>query len=341
VPDLKHLAHIATGVSLSKFLAVLDQCQRKCGRSKAVMFVDVLLCSALYGAGYYDYSIFGLYSMNHTHRNTFVTRLRNKRLIERLNDPSVSAKFELKSEQAKRLGKFMRRDIVPVAGLDLEGLRKFVADKEVFFAKPDEGCSGKGIEKLVVADFATLDELLAYVTSEDKNFGVIEELIVQHPDMAALYPLAINTIRIVTLVDHTGQAHVIYSTQKMGDKGKFVDNLENDGLAVPIDATTGKMRGVAHTSRLEVLDKHPYTGVVFDGYKIPYLAEAHDLVKQAALEMAPGMRYIGWDVCIMPDGPAIVEGNDWPGYDFWQLPEHTPDQIGLWPLYCALVPGLK
>ena len=53
------------------------------------------------------------------------------------------------------------------------------------------------------------------------------------------------------------------------------------------------------------------------------------------------MRYLGWDVCITPDGPVIVEGNDYPGYDFWQQPEHTPDRIGLWPTYQKLIPELR
>ena len=52
------------------------------------------------------------------------------------------------------------------------------------------------------------------------------------------------------------------------------------------------------------------------------------------------MRYIGWDVCIMPDGPAIVEGNNYAGYDFSQLPEHRPDKIGDLPFFQQFVPGL-
>ena len=70
------------------------------------------------------------------------------------------------------------------------------------------------------------------------------------------------------------------------------------------------------------------------------MEEAIELCKKAAL-VEPRMRYLGWDVCITPDGPVIVEGNDYPGYDFWQQPEHTPDRIGLWPTYQKLIPELR
>ena len=118
-----------------------------------------------------------------------------------------------------------------------------------------------------------------------------------------------------------------------------MDNMENSGLCCPIDQDTGRICGVAHTSALINYDKHPYTGVELIGFKVPYVKEAIDLVKKAALEV-PEVKFVGWDVCITPDGPVIIEGNDYPGYDFWQLPEHTPDKIGLYPYYKALVKEL-
>ena len=75
------------------------------------------------------------------------------------------------------------------------------------------------------------------------------------------------------------------------------------------------------------------------GYQLPYVKEAIELAKKAAL-VVDDMRFIGWDVFIAPDGPGIIEGNDYPGYDFSQLPEHTPDKIGMWAYYKKLIPDL-
>ena len=337
---IKYFFKVITGVRFKKFFNVLDKCHEKCGKSKLVMFFDVLWCAVRYGAGYYDYSIFAFYNMNAKQRDTYVTRMRNKRIISRLNRDDCDYMFDDKDYFAKRFMKYLRRDVLIVKDMTPESLESFCRDKEVIFAKPNNGVSGKGIEKLKVSDFESVKALYDYVKNPEKKFGLLEEAIKQHPEISKLYPLAINTFRIVTVVDDNGDSHCIYCTLKMGDKGKFVDNLENDGMCVMVDREKGCLTGVGHTSRLEVLDRHPWTGIVFEGYKLPYINEAIGLALEAAKEV-PEIRYVGWDVAISENGPCIVEGNNYPGYDFWQLPEQTPDKIGLWYVYKKILPGLK
>ena len=38
-----------------------------------------------------------------------------------------------------------------------------------------------------------------------------------------------------------------------------------------------------------------------------------------------------------PDGPAIIEGNDFPGTDLCQLAPFCPEKTGLWPYYKELL----
>ena len=337
---LRYLSRVISGMSFKKMKGALDVCREKSGKSRFIMFFDMLWCMLRYGAGYYDYKIFGFYGLNGKQRATIVTRMKNKKLISRLNDEKFCATYDDKNAFAKLFGEFLRRDFLDMREITPQNLKEFVKGKAVIFAKPNNGTSGYGIEKLHPADFENTEALYAYLTDPEKKFGLLEEEIVQHPAINALYPLSINTMRIVTLLDDNGEVHVIYTTLKMGDGGRFVDNLDNGGMCVPVDPERECLVGVAHTARLEVLDSHPYSGIVFDGYKIPYVKEAHELVKKAALKV-PQIRYSGWDICIMPDGPAVVESNNYPGYDFWQLPEQTPDKTGLWPTYKRLLPGLK
>jgi hypothetical protein len=55
--------------------------------------------------------------------------------------------------------------------------------------------------------------------------------------------------------------------------------------------------------------KHPDSGVVFEGYKIPYYEEAVALAKRC-MDSFYGLKSVGWDVAITTDGPVIIEGND-------------------------------
>ena len=330
---------VLSGMRFKKMFKVIDDVHKKTNKSKISIFFDMINCMIRYGAGYYDYNIFAFYNMNHKQRKTYITRFKNNKLIMYCNDQNYSHIFNNKNEFNKIYKKYLNREYLDLENVTFKQFEKFMKNKDIIFAKPNVGESGKGIEKLNKKDFKDLNEMFDYITNKDKNFGIIEELIVQHEALNKLYPLAINSLRIVTIVVD-GKAHVVYVVSKSGNKGKFVDNMENDGLCCPVDTEKGEICNVAHTSKLITYDTHPYTNVKLIGYKIPYIKEAMDLVKKAALEV-PQVKYVGWDVFIGPNGPGIIEGNDYPGYDFWQLPEHTPDKIGLVPYYENLIKDLK
>ncbi len=335
-----YVSRVLSGVRWEELNKSLNKAKERSGRNKFSLFCDMLWCSVRYGAGYHDYVMFGFYDMNGRHRDTYVTRLRNKKLITAVNDPNTADIFDHKARFDPRFREYLGREFLVADSMTREEFAAFLENREVLFAKPDVGESGKGIQRLQKRDFKDLDAMYDYVKAG--KFGVVEEELHQHEAMAKLYPGSINSLRIVTLLtgspDHW-DPQCVYAVVKTGAGGKFVDNLENGGLFCPVDRETGVITGVGHTSRLETLDKHPDTGIPLVGYKIPCVKEAIELCKKAALE-EPGMRLVGWDVCITPSGPAIVEGNDYPGYDFWQQPEHTPDRIGLWPYYKEHVPGL-
>ena len=82
------------------------------------------------------------------------------------------------------------------------------------------------------------------------------------------------------------------------------------------------------------------THVKLIGRDIPCFFEACEMVKKAALKI-PQMRYMGWDVGITPDGPVIIEGNNYTAHDFWQLPAQTPEKHGMLPTIMKLVPEFK
>ncbi len=325
-----YIKRVLSGASFKKMQDAINVVHEKSGKNKLITFFDMLGCSIKYGAGYNDYIIFEFYKIKAKQRKTYLTRLKNKRMVMTLNDEKYSYIFDEKNVFDKKFKDFMGREILDLADIGYKEFEKFVQGKEDFFAKPYIGESGKGIEKIHIADYDSTESLYKYITNPEKNFGVIEEVIVQHPQAAKIYPYSLNCLRVVTLVNN-GEAHILYSVFKMGNNGKFVDNLENGGLACHFDLEKGMITGQGHTSALVNYDKHPSTGIKFVGYELPYMNEVKEMVKKAAM-VIPEFRYVGWDVCITPNGPAIVEGNDYPAYDFPQLPDDDKPRIGLIPL---------
>lgn len=333
---VKYLARVVSGMHYDQFFKTVNEIHDINKKNKFLIFSDMVWCGIRYGAGYHDYKIFEFYNMKHKNRDTYVTRVRNKKIIMALNNQEFSDIIDKKNLFDKRFKKYLKREVIDIDETDLKEFKKFMKNKDVVFAKPFNLDSGRGIEKLNKKDFKDLEEMYDYIKS--KNLRMIEEVIKQHKDMNKLYPNAVNCMRIVTLVDN-GTPEIVYAVSKSGSGGHYLDNMGFEGICAPIDLKTGKIRGIGHSESGHTYVKHPDTNVKFEGFQIPMFKEAIELVKQAALEV-PEIKYVGWDVFIGEDGPGIIEGNDYPDYTFWQLPEHTPDRIGLMPYYKTKIPKL-
>ena len=85
--------------------------------------------------------------------------------------------------------------------------------------------------------------------------------------------------------------------------------------------------------------EHPETHHKFVGEQLPMTQEAIALAFTAARRL-PQVAYVGWDIAITPNGPALIEGNPFPGHDLLQLPPHAPDGIGVLPEFREIIPDL-
>ena len=129
----------------------------------------------------------------------------------------------------------------------------------------------------------------------------------------------LQTVRVCTFVDRAGEAHVLHAHLKLTPPGAAIDNFGvglSGSLQCCIDLDSGvpqaavRLRGCGHG--LELVDRHPETGIAFGESPLPYWEEFCEVVKEAAKRFLP-VRAIGWDVAITPKGPVVVEGNIWWG----------------------------
>ena len=333
MPSIKYIARVLSGVRFKKLDHIMEIVKEKSGQNKVHTFFDILWCAARYGAGYYDYLMFGFYDMNGRERDTYLTRVRNKKVQEIMNDIAYSDEFDDKLRFNENFAEFLGRKTLNGETATVADLTAFLDGQEAIFAKINHGDCGRGVEKLYVKDFESPAAMLDYI--QQNKLVVLEQVLRQHEDMARLHPSSVNTMRILTdLVDDT--VHIAYITVKMGRGGGVCDNSGQGGVLCRVDIESGKICSPATDDYFNVYDKHPDTGIVFQGYQLPMVDEAIALAKKAARKV-PQIGHVGWDVAITPDGPAIIEGNDFPGTDLCQLYPHYPEKHGLWPYYKELL----
>jgi hypothetical protein len=330
---LRYLTRVISGIRFDKLNRVLEKIKEKSGQSKVYTFFDILVCAAKYGAGYYDYLMFGFYDMNGRQRDTYLTRVRNKKIMDLMNDPAFSDEFDDKLRFNKTFAAYLGRKTLNGETATEEELAEFLRDQEAIFAKINHGDCGRGVEKLYVKDFDSPAAMLAYIRAH--GLVVLEHVLPQHEDMARLHPSSVNTMRILTdLVD--GQVHIAYITVKMGRGSGVCDNSGQGGILCRVDPQSGKIISPATDDYFNVYEKHPDTGIVLQGYQLPMVDRAVAMAKEAAL-VFPQVGHVGWDMAITPTGPAIIEGNEFPGTDLCQLAPFYPEKCGLWPYYKELL----
>jgi hypothetical protein len=168
--------------------------------------------------------------------------------------------------------------------------------------KPVDGQSGEGIVFLRRPD-----------RMPASGYFVVERKIEAHVYARQIYPACLNTIRIVTLRRRLDEApFVAGAAHRFGTAcSGMVDNFTKGGVAAAVDLSTGRLSaGKSAPGRLpaDVHASHPDTRAPIEGVVVPHWDKAMDMALRLAAAV-PGLYYVGWDVCIGPHGPLVVEAN--------------------------------
>ena len=148
---------------------------------------------------------------------------------------------------------------------------------ETYFAKAICGSQGKQVQKIT-----NNEELGKFTEKWRGNKFIVQKTVRQHKELSAINPLAVNTIRMVTVYDGKN-IKVLSAALRCGSKASgFVDNFSNGGGAVLIDEN-GRLEkyGLRFKGVPTCTECHPDTGFRFAGYQVPYYDEAVALAKKA------------------------------------------------------------
>lgn len=188
--------------------------------------------------------------------------------------------------------------------------------------KPDEGSHGAGFYRLQTNDEGFLlngrpagaQEVMAVLEAPRAEY-LVTEFIEQHPDLAAIYPDSVNTIRIVVYKPDGVSARIGATYLRIGSRQSgFVDNVAAGALVAEIDPDTGRFSGAfaLNAGTLIPYSTHPDTGTPIEG-TIPRWDRILATVKEIA-EDIEHLEYLGFDVAVTPAGIKIPEINRFPDY---------------------------
>jgi hypothetical protein len=175
------------------------------------------------------------------------------------------------------------------------------ADQAEVYVKQEGLWQGLSVWRAGPEDFSTT---IATLTRD----AVVQRPVVQHPFFDAIYPGAVATLRIATiLLDSDGPSYRGCRLRVAGSGDRWVRSQNQ--IAVPVGTAEGHLTAEGHDKEWRPFTHHPETGFRFDGATIPHFRDA----VQSCLDLharLPHEHVIGWDVAITPSGDSeIMEVN--------------------------------
>ena len=191
--------------------------------------------------------------------------------------------------------------------ISFEQAKAVLNEQKDAFAKIAVGsCGGKGVSYLSVDNGKMSDQLEDFIKGVSNDL-IIQKPVKQHSDLAKIHESSVNTYRIISLLSEEG-VKIYSSVLRIGIGGQKVDNASKGGVACGI-TDDGVLKKHAFQLQGQRYDAHPTNGFVFEGYQVPGIDKAKELVKKAHV-MVPHFKLVSWDIIICEDGePLLLEAN--------------------------------
>ncbi len=208
---------------------------------------------------------------------------------------------------------------------ELQNLAGDLGSLDEFVIKPSKGSAGNGI--LVIAGREgeawigingrrySLSQLKRHISDivfgvysfDNKDAAIIEQRVVQHPDINVLFDRGLADVRIIMFQHQLVQTMSRVPT--LASDGKA--NLHQGAVGLGLDPESGRcthamLKGVP-------ISHHPDSGAPLLDAVIPFWDEI--LLHSKRIAEAVALKYLGIDIAISEQGPVLLEINARPGLE--------------------------
>lgn len=291
-------------------------------RHTITMFSDLLICHLVLKASPENYMCFSFYEKRYKVRKGYLTDSSANKISYKLNNDNVRQIIGHKNETLHFFNSFINRKWLFLnSETPITEIENFVQTVPVFLIKPIDGSMGQGISKQ-----QGLDVLLKI--RNEGNF-VIEEILENHPKLAAFNKSSLNTLRVITCIDGNGDLHILNIGLRVGMKGSVCDNVHSGGVCYPVDVKSGRISGYGISGDGTHYWVHPFTNLFMLGCEIPMFDKVIEYVKTLS-NFFPEGKWIGWDIAITPNAVELIEANSAPGPISMQIDGGKKFQVLKW-----------
>ncbi len=281
-----------------------------------ILFFHYVLCRRRYYCNAEEYLTYNFYKISHEKRKKYLLVYHQRNMYKFINRKGAThSKYAVSERFPVQFG----RTILHFEKCQHNEFVEFFKKYKRIIVKPDDGSYGRNIQAFDYKDVTQAFSVFSQY--KGKNY-ICEEYIKQHPDMVALYPNSVNTIRVLALLKE-GKVNIIAAALRTGTGNEVVDNLKHGGIGANVNIETGVVDTIGKDYRGNTYIVHPDTGHPFNGLQIPFWDEAISMIQEAHLQFSE-CSLLGWDIAITETKPIIIETNNGPGPMIHQFIDKVP-----------------
>lgn len=321
---LVYFLYYLINTDIKKLFVFINHISTKNHKGKISLLLNMVWDSIKYKISLLEYFQFGFYDLSYQLKKTYAGTgymYEYQKIMNPTASRDILADKRLFYKSYKRWIHHLQIDFDDIK----EGKRTVSSIIEEFGNQiVFKAANGKCGKQVLVYDLSTLDcDILIFM--QEHNFDLIEQYIVQHPELERLSPSGVNTVRIFTQITSDAKVEILGCRLRVSI-ANMVDNLAAGNIAAPLDEATGIITGPGVYSDITKKDVavHPITGTDIIGFRIPFWQETKALAIEAA-QAFPQNRSVGWDIAITETGPDLIEGN----HDWCKLVYQLPVKQGL------------